>query len=171
MIKGKNVVFQDGEWWYVGCSDGKRRRLSSHRRKNRKRMFVNGNYVKVSHPLHRSGRYEDFEDAAFAALKNYSRTSQGQIYIVSNPSFEGWVKVGMAVDATDRVNKYQTSSPFRDYKLNYKFDVNDRRAAETKAHDALHARFESSGEWFKCSPLQAWSIIANLVKNTEAKAA
>ena len=171
MKKGKNIVFQDGEWWYVGCSDGGRRRLSSHRRKNRKRMFIDGKYVKVSHPLHRPGRYEDFEDAAFAALKNYSRNSQGQIYIISNPNFEGWVKVGMAVDAEDRLKKYQTSSPFRDYVLNYKFDTNDRRAAELAAHDALHARFESSGEWFKCSPLQAWSIIANVIRHSDQKAA
>ena len=171
MKKGNNIVFQDGEWWYIGASDGNRRHLSAYLRKNKKRMFINGNYVNVDHPLHKPGRYENFEDAAFDSLKNYSKSKEGQVYIISNPNFHGWVKVGMAVDAKDRLNNYQTSSPFRDYELNYTFDVEDRRASESAAHAALQKRFASRGEWFKCSPRQAWSIIANLVKNTEAKAA
>lgn len=170
MKKGKNIVFQDGEWWYVGQANG-RRRLSSHRRKNKKRMFVNGTYVNVDHPLHRPGRYEDFEKAAFNALKNYSKNPEGQVYILSNPNFKGWVKVGMAVDANDRLKNYQTCSPFRDFELNYTFNVEDRRFAEAEAHAALYKRFESSGEWFKCSPLQAWSIIANIVRNSDLKVA
>jgi predicted GIY-YIG superfamily endonuclease len=171
MSKGKNVIFQDGEWWYVGCSDGGRRRLSSHRRKNKKRMFINGNYVNVNHPLHKPGRYENFEDAAFDSLKNYAKSKEGQVYIISNPNFKGWVKVGMAVDANDRLNNYQTSSPFRDYKLDYTFDTEDRRASEAAAHTALDARFPRNGEWFKCSPRQAWSIIANVVNQSNKKAA
>jgi len=171
MKKGKNVIFQDGEWWYVGASDGNRRRLSAYLRKNKKRMFINGKYVNVNHPLHKPGRYENFEDAAFDSLKNYAKSKEGQVYIISNPNFHGWVKVGMAVDAQDRLNNYQTSSPFRDYKLNYTFSVEDRRAAEAAAHAALDARFPRNGEWFKCSPRQAWSIIGNVVNNLGAKAA
>lgn len=170
MSKGKNVIFQDGEWWYVGQANG-RRRLSSHRRKNKKRMFINSNYVNVDHPLHKPGRYENFEDAAFDSLKNYAKSKEGQVYIISNPNFKGWVKVGMAVDAQDRLNNYQTSSPFRDYKLDYTFDTEDRRASEAAAHNALDSRFPRNGEWFKCSPRQAWSIIANVIQQSTKKAA
>jgi len=77
MKKSKNVIFQEGEWWYVGASDGNRRRLSAYLRKNKKRMFINGNYVNVNHPLHKPGRYENFEDAAFDSLKNYAKSKEG----------------------------------------------------------------------------------------------
>ena len=170
-MNNKNVVFQDGDWWYIGQSDGYRRRHSVNVKKNKKRMFVNGKYVPPSHPLHKPGRYKNFEDAAFSSLKNYSKSKEGQVYIISNPNFHGWVKVGMAIDANDRLNKYQTSSPFRDYELNYTFDTEDRRAAEIAAHTELSKRFASRSEWFKCTPRQAWSIISNVVNNLEAKAA
>ena len=31
--KTKNIRFEDGEWWYVGQADG-RRRVNSHEKKN-----------------------------------------------------------------------------------------------------------------------------------------
>ena len=52
--KTKNIEFQDGEWWYVGQADG-RRRVASHEKKNDTRMWVDGKYVKKSHPLHKPG--------------------------------------------------------------------------------------------------------------------
>ena len=30
------------------------------------------------------------------------------IYIISNPSWQGWIKAGMAIDAKDRCKQYQT---------------------------------------------------------------
>jgi hypothetical protein len=43
--------------------------------------------------------------------------------IVISPAYPGWCKVGMAVDAEDRLKQYQTSSPYRDYKLVKAYDV------------------------------------------------
>ena len=172
MSKKAEFVFEDGEWWYKKRDNGTRRiRVDAYLRENSNRMFVNGKYVPTSHPLHKPGRYKSFEAAAFDSLKNYTQSKEGQVYIISNPNFKGWVKVGMAVDANDRLNNYQTSSPFRDYKLDYTFDTEDRRASEAAAHTALDARFPRNGEWFKCSPRQAWSIIANVVNQANKKAA
>jgi len=39
------------------------------------------------------------------------------VYVLVNPAFPGWCKIGMAVDAEDRLKQYQTSSPYRDYEL------------------------------------------------------
>lgn len=150
-----NVQFMDGEWWYTGASDGNRRRLDAHKRKNDTRMFVNGRYIPKTHPLHKPGRYEGFEEAAFSGLQNYKTSSRGQVYVITNPAFEGWVKVGMAVEASDRLNNYQTSSPFRDYVLQSFLDVADRREAEATIHQRLSKRFERQGEWFKCSVADA----------------
>ena len=44
----------------------------SNRRNNPDRMFVNGKYIKRSHPLHKPGRYESFGELAFSSLENYN---------------------------------------------------------------------------------------------------
>ena len=128
-----------------GCFNGK------HNKKNGPtRMYVNGKYIPKTHPLYKSGRYKGFEDAAFSSLENYKDNPQGQVYIITNPAWEGWVKVGMAVDANDRAGGYQTCSPYRDYEIAYVVDTEDRRATEAEAHRRLGDVFEQRNEWFKC---------------------
>lgn len=153
-----NTVFEDGEWWYYGDSTG-RRRVTSHNKKNKNRMFVNGKYVPKSHPLWKAGNYKSFDEAAFSSLQNYERSNEGQVYIIVNPSWPDWVKIGMAVDAEDRCNGYQTSSPFRDYKVVYAVDTKDRRKSEALAHKAAEKIAERRGEWFKMSIGQAKECI------------
>ncbi len=146
----KNTIFEDGQWWYVGTNDGARRSITAHNKKNTSRMFVNGKYVPKSHPLYKSGRYKNFESAAFSALQGYEKSNVGYVYAVCNPAWKGWYKVGMAVDAADRCSGYQTSSPFRDYKVSYSKCFEDRREAERLAHSALKEnKIEHANEWFK----------------------
>ena len=146
-----NIIEENGQKFYVGCKDGSKRKLSAHVRKNTKRMFVDGVYIPTNHPLHKPGRYKGFEEAAFSSLTNYKTSTRGELYLITNPAFEGWVKVGMAVDARDRLKNYQTSSPFRDYELQSFCRVADRRAAEAELHRRLGKVYEQQGEWFKCS--------------------
>lgn len=158
-MKHTNVEYMDGEWWYTGQANG-RRRLSAHKRKNDTRMFVDGKYIPKSHPLHQPGRFEGFEEAAFSTLKNYKTSTRGEVYIITNPAFEGWVKVGMAVDAQDRVKGYQTSSPFRDFDLVSFVQFDNRREAESAIHKSLSEKYEQRNEWFKCSVEDARAAIA-----------
>lgn len=137
----------------------------SRKTKNPFRMWVNGKYISKSHPLHKPGRYKTFEDAAFSSLEKYESSTEGQVYVITNPNFPEWVKVGMAVEAEDRLNGYQTSSPFRDYMLNYKWNVKDRRAAESEAHNELQKLYERRSEWFKCTPEQAQEVVSGIVGN------
>lgn len=132
--------------------------------RNNRRMWVNGKYISTNHPLHKPGRYSNFEDAAFSSLAKYELSREGQVYIITNPSFPEWVKVGMAVDSEDRLNGYQTSSPFRDYSLFTCWSVADRRIAESEAHKQLDKIFERKGEWFKCTPEEARDAIAGLME-------
>lgn len=154
-----NCRFEDGEWWYYGNSDGTRRRLTGHRKKYLERMFVAGKYVPKSHPLWKAGRYKSFDEAAFSSLENYERSTEGQVYIITNPAWPEWVKIGMAVDAEDRCNGYQTSSPMRDYKVMYAASTKDRRNAEAAAHKAAEKIAERRGEWFRMSVAQAKECI------------
>lgn len=143
-------------YYYKDNPESHKKRQAKH---NPSRMFVDGKYIPMSHPLHKPGRYEGFEEAAFSALQNYKESREGQVYIITNPAFEGWVKVGMAVDAIDRLKNYQTSSPFRDSELQYFCKVNDRRASEAKAHEVLASKFNRQGEWFYCSLKDARQIL------------
>ena len=128
-----------------------------------KRMYVNGKYVSRKHPLYKAGRFKTFEGAAFASLKGYETTDEGYVYIITNPCWEGWLKIGMAIDAKDRCNQYQTSSPHRDYKLCYSKFFDDRSSAEKKAHTLLKKESEDNkGEWFKIKQDIAQEIIEAL---------
>jgi hypothetical protein len=134
-------------------------------KRDQTKMWVNGKYIPKSHPLHKPGRYKNFEDAAFSSLAKYETSVEGQVYVIVNPNFSEWVKVGMAVDSEDRLNGYQTSSPFRDYALVSSWDVNDRRAAETEAHVELQKLYERRSEWFKCTPEQAQEVVSGIARN------
>ena len=117
---------------------------------NESRMWVDGKYISFSHPLHKPGRYKSFNDAAFSSFKNLSATKEGYVYVISNPAWPDWVKVGMAIDADDRCSSYQTSSPHRDYVLHCAISSDDRRKDESKAHKVLEKiAYSRRGEWFK----------------------
>ena len=128
-----------------------------------KRMWVNGKEVKKTHPLYKAGRYKGFEEAAFSSLANYDTSPEGQVYIITNPAWEGWVKVGMAVDSQDRLKNYQTSSPFRDYSLLYSYEVNDRRAGESAAHARLAKECDNINEWFRIPHAIANELILEVI--------
>ena len=130
---------------------------------NKIQMYVNGKYVSRKHPLHKAGNYKTFEGAAFASLEGYATTTEGYVYIINNPCWKGWIKVGMAIDAEDRCNGYQTSSPLRDYKLCYSKFFEDRKEAEKIAHSLLKKEAkDNKGEWFKIKQNKAIEIISTL---------
>jgi len=132
---------------------------------NRSRMWVDGRYISFSHPLHKPGRYVSFNDAAFSSFKNLVSTKAGHVYIISNPAWPEWVKVGMAIDTEDRCSSYQTSSPFRDYVVEYSFASEDRRRDESLAHQKLAAiSKDRRGEWFKLPVSEAIGCISGITK-------
>ena len=84
---------------------------------NKLRMFVDGRYVSRTHPLYKPGRYKSFNDAAFSSLVNYVLATEGEVYVLKNPAWSNWYKIGKAIESVDRCNQYQTSSPHRDYEI------------------------------------------------------
>lgn len=134
---------------------------------NKTRMTVGGYRCRVGNPKHPF--YDIYTDQGFDAvftamglitdaaskireevLSLYDKHIEGYVYVLSNPAWPEWVKVGMAVDANDRCGSYQTSSPYRDYVLHHAVASDDRRVAEYEAHTALEKVADSRrGEWFK----------------------
>jgi len=129
---------------------------------NAKRMYVNGKYIEETHPLHKPGRYKTFNDAAFAGTYKIDSIKEGYVYAITNPAWSGWVKIGMAIDADDRCNGYQTSSPFRDYVLEHMIVTKNRRKTEAEAHKAASKLSTSSnGEWFELGVEEAKKVLDN----------
>lgn len=146
------AVFEDGELWYYTSDSAKnkyRQRIASYAKKNTTRMFVNGKYISKKHPLWKPGNYKTWSDAA--SLKELKRTKTGHVYVISNPAWGKWLKVGRAVDAHDRVKQYQTSSPFRDYKVELTIDTDDTHVLEKQIHKKLRSKYNSINEWFEMS--------------------
>jgi len=145
-INTAEVSKEGGELWYVRPS-GRRERLSSYLRKNVKRMWVNGVYIPTTHPLHKPGRYKSLDDAW--SHQKIEQTQEGEIYAITNTAWINWYKIGKAVNAKDRLNAYQTGSPFRNYELITSYKVDDRHVAERKIHKLLvKHNYSKKGEWF-----------------------
>jgi len=93
----------------------------------------------------------------------YNQVKEGYVYVMTNPAWPEWIKVGMAVDSEDRLKSYQTSSPFRDYILVYSYEVDDRRAAESAAHTRLAKECDNINEWFRLPPPIANELILEVI--------
>ena len=157
LVVGENWTQKRKDHAMYKCTPCERKEIAG------RQMYVDGKYIPKSHPLHKAGKYKSFGDAAFMSLQKDENLKVGYVYAITNKAWDGWVKVGMAVDAEDRLKGYQTSSPFRDYVLHHKVYSDDRRASEQEAHKkAAKVAIESSGEWFKLSVDQAINILENL---------
>ena len=149
-----------------GCNDRKNDRTNPTH--NPKRMYVDGKYISSKHPLYKAGRYKTFSDAAFDGTYKLDSIKEGYVYAITNPAWPEWVKIGMAVDANDRCSDFQTSSPFRDYKVEHSVVTNNKRAAEAEAHKlAAKIAKETRGEWFKLDIEQAKTILNNITIDLE----
>ncbi len=138
----------DENWSFSFDAQSKYQCKSCDALRNKKRMWVEGKYIPNKHPLHKPGKYKSFGHAAFESLENYSAAKEGQVYILYSPAYPSWCKIGMAVDARDRLSSFQTGTPYRDYILVASYDVPDRRQAETEAHNLLRETHASKNEWF-----------------------
>ena len=95
------------------------------------------------------------------------------MYIINNPAWKDWYKIGKAVDTDDRCNGYQTSSPYRDYRVVSRVSVSNRGMGEKIAHTLAEGLSkERSNEWFRIENLnkEDFDKFLDLVKTlTEEK--
>lgn len=79
-----------------------------------------------------------------------SDMKEGLIYLITNPAWPEYTKVGITTNLDNRLSTYQTSDPLRLYKLSGFEFVIDRRKTEKIIHDAFSVHIER-GEWLKNS--------------------
>jgi gamma-glutamylcyclotransferase (GGCT)/AIG2-like uncharacterized protein YtfP len=132
---------------------------------NKQNLYINGKYISRNDPRYRifkPGNYKNINDAIFEQSPA-STIKEGYVYVITNKAWPDWVKIGMAIDAEDRLSGYQTSSPHRDYILEHSVYSNERRKAEQQAHSrAAKLAIEVNGEWFKLTVQQAIEVLDNL---------
>jgi len=132
------------------------------RARDAKRMYVNGKEISKFHPLHKPGKYASWQDA-WNNNEIDKKTSVGFVYAIGNPAWPEWVKIGKALDAMDRLNGYQTSSPLRDYYLLHRRYFEDRNKAESIAHETLiNEGHPKKGEWFLITYKQAVDLLDSI---------
>ena len=56
--------------------------------------------------------------------------SSGYLYIITNKSWPGWIKIGTTRNLKTRLQTYQTSSPFRNYEVIYSINHPEYLQAE-----------------------------------------
>ena len=159
--------------------------ISCYVLKNKSRLTIQGTRVQLGNPIHpyheiykTNGVVSAYEAMGILTSKTnntslefikkesiamFDKVSYGEVYIITNPAWKGWIKIGMAIEAEDRLKGYQTSSPLRDFKLKFKKYFDTRRIAEQQAH-ALCAKkaLKRKGEWFKVDFKIAKDIINNM---------
>lgn len=75
---------------------------------------------------------------------------EGQVYIIANPAWPDYLKIGMTVDTGDRLASYQTYDPHKAFYIkNYEFCLN-RREAEKGILERFNVHL-AEGEWIKYS--------------------
>jgi predicted GIY-YIG superfamily endonuclease len=83
------------------------------------------------------------------------RSKKGYIYIISNCNFPNYYKIGVTEDIKSRLRTYQTSSPLRNYKIEYFIEHPDCYKAEKDIHENLkYFVLSRKKEWFEINNLQ-----------------
>ena len=90
-------------------------------------------------------------------------SNPGYLYVITNPAWKGYYKIGQTVNLTKRLSTYQTSSPLRDFEYLTTVSVNDMNKAEKHIIDELRRFYEVKGEWIVASKAEH---IIHLMENT-----
>jgi len=136
------------------------------KKRDAQRMYVNGKEISKKHPLHKPGRYKSLDDVW--SHNKIESVDQGEVYIIVNEAWPEWVKVGKAVISEDRLKGYQTSSPFRDYRIVATLSTDNRHVKEREMHKVFaHFAKERKGEWFKIDKVTAIKLFNYQVQENE----
>ncbi len=87
------------------------------------------------------------------------KSNIGYIYILTNPAYPEYVKIGKSIKLGMRLSTYNTGTPFKNYK--YNFVLETEKTSEIEKY--FNCNFPSINEWYKMSPDKAEKIILNLI--------
>jgi len=86
--------------------------------------------------------------------------AKGEIYIISNPAWKGWIKVGKSINADKRLSQFQAGCPLKDFKIVKIITVKNQIKAEKKVLEFMKFFAEdNNGEWIKINTDKAIEIL------------
>lgn len=94
---------------------------------------------------------------------NHTTIDAGLVYLIENPSFPDYYKVGMTLDIKGRLSHYQTYDPHRKFTIAHYHLVYNRRLAEKKILNSFSVDVEK-GEWIKKIDVDKFLEIINTVE-------
>lgn len=71
---------------------------------------------------------------------------EGWIYVITNPAWPGYCKIGRSLSIPDRLRAFQTASPHRDFELRHSRRFRDVCAAEREIKRLVPGH-KAGGEW------------------------
>lgn len=77
-----------------------------------------------------------------------SENNFGILYIISNPSFPNFIKLGITSNLNNRLKTYQTCDPYRSFKVEHYILIDDVNKIENEIHVKYGISYEN-GEWIK----------------------
>jgi T5orf172 domain len=87
---------------------------------------------------------------------------KGWVYVITNKSMPGLVKVGFSLkDPELRAKELNNTGAPHPYDVNYELLIENPYQIEQKSHKALLHKLEAK-EWFRCSPEEAILVIKNI---------
>lgn len=89
------------------------------------------------------------------------RSQIGYIYIITNPAYPEYLKIGKTVNLGMRLSTYNTGSPFRDYK--YEFVLETKYSLEVENH--FNEKYNSNNEWCELTVEEATKEITEFLNN------
>lgn len=94
---------------------------------------------------------------------------KGFVYVLSNPSMPGLVKIGFTVKVpTERAIELSTTGVPMPYEVEFYCLVEDPAALEARVHEALSPKRQSSDrEFFRVDPSEAVRAITGLAASPE----
>jgi len=93
---------------------------------------------------------------------NLKNERSGYIYLITNPAWTEYVKLGRSYDVKKRLISYQTFSPLKDFHISYETYTNNITLIENTFREKFGY---DNGEWYKVNILEAINIIETLINN------
>lgn len=89
------------------------------------------------------------------------KSNIGYIYVLKNPAYPDYVKIGKTLNLGMRLSTYNTGSPYRDY--SYAFVYETELAEAIEKH--FNKKFKSNNEWYCMTTDDAISEINKFINN------
>jgi hypothetical protein len=156
--------------------------LICNKKHNPLQCFVAGKYVSVKHPLHVAGMTFPTWDAVYLYWRQLAgdnlayepvettASKAGFVYVIYNPVWDDWYKIGKTDDLEKRLRSYQTGDPHRAYKICYEMSFDDCHKAEQQILSVMQDddKILKKKEWVSTTIDRIRNVIHEVKRNERA---